>query len=261
MPPLVDIDGLSFSFNGVNILSDVNLCVNPNERIMIYGANGAGKTTLLRILGGLHIVNKYETFQVLGSSTPNDQCRGLAYLGDRWERSVPFAGTSPYTGDVRVGDMMKTWQNDYRERRDELVDVLGIDLDWRMHQVSDGQRKKVQIMLGLLQPFKLLVIDEFLNSLDIIVRDRFYKYVDEECRREGASVVYATHIFDNLDKWMDKVMHIRHGVCNTMQNMGPFLNNRTLFESIRDELQGERNEEIMHIDHSAGYTSGRGKQK
>ena len=46
-----------------------------------------------------------------------------------------------------------------------------------------------------------------------------------------------------------------------MQNMGPFLNNRTLFESIRDELQGERNEEIMPIDHSAGYTSGRGKQK
>ena len=51
---------------------------------------------------------------------------GLAYLGDRWERSVPFAGTSPYTGDVRVGDTMKTWQNDYRERRDELVDALGI---------------------------------------------------------------------------------------------------------------------------------------
>ena len=261
MRSLVDIRNLSFRFNGVDILSNVNLCVNPNERIMVYGANGAGKTTLLRILGGLHIVNKYEHFQVLGSCTPNDQCRGLAYLGDRWERSVPFAGTSPYSGDIRVGDMMRRWQNDYRERRDKLVEILGIDLDWRMHQVSDGQRKKVQIMLGLLQPFKLLIIDEFLSSLDIIVRDRFYRYVDEECQREGASVIYATHIFDNLHSWMDKVMCIQNGTCHSVLEMESFLNNRTLFESVRDELQGETNKEMRHIDYSSGYMSGRGKQK
>ena len=41
---------------------------------------------------------------------------------------------------------------------------------------------------------------------------------------------------------------------------GPFLNNRTLFESIRDELQGERNEEIMHMI-TAQDTSGKAKQK
>ena len=49
-------------------------------------------------------------------------------------------------------------------------------------------------MLGLLQPFKLLVIDEFLSSLDIIVRDRFYKYVDEECRRGSVGGICDTYL-------------------------------------------------------------------
>ena len=54
--------------------------------------------------------------------------------------------------DIRAGDMMKVWQNDNIERRDELVRVLDINLDWKMHKVSDGQRKRVQIMLALLKP-------------------------------------------------------------------------------------------------------------
>merc|ERR1711924_252096 len=49
--------------------------------------------------------------------------------------------------------------------------VLGINLDWRMHECSDGQRKKVRIMLKLLRPFKLCVIDEFAADLDIFTED------------------------------------------------------------------------------------------
>ena len=63
-------------------------------------------------------------------------------LGNRWVRNISFVGQSAYTADIRAGDMMKRWQNDNLDRRNELVDVLEINLDWRMHQVSDGQRKK-----------------------------------------------------------------------------------------------------------------------
>ena len=78
--------------------------------------------------------------------------------------------------------MAKKYEN--IDRRDELVKILDIDLDWKMHQVSDGQRKRVQIMLGLLKPFKFLIIDEFLNELDVVIRDRFFKYLTKECSRE-----------------------------------------------------------------------------
>tara|TARA_B100000925_G_scaffold133_1_gene134 strand:- start:490 stop:1278 length:789 start_codon:yes stop_codon:yes gene_type:complete len=260
MEKIVSINKLDFGYNNQNILKNINLEIHNNERILLFGSNGAGKSTLLKIIGGLNIVKSYSDFSVLGKSIPNDQCGGLAYLGDRWERSTPFCGMSPYTGDIRVGDMMKKWQEEHIERRDELVKVLDIDLDWRMHTVSDGQRKKVQIMLGLLYPFRLLVIDEFLNSLDIIVRDQFYQYIEKECQNRGASVIYATHIFDNLEKYMNKVLYIKDGSCSSILEMDVFLKGGSLFQAVKNVLINDTNSD-NHIaeSHNTGYSSGRFK--
>ena len=52
------------------------------------------------------------------------------------------------------------------ERRDRLIDLLDIDLQWRMHKVSDGQRRRVQICMGLLHPFKVLNMDDFSLTVD-----------------------------------------------------------------------------------------------
>ena len=45
-------------------------------------------------------------------------------------------------------------------RRLRLIEVLDIDLEWRMHQLSDGQRRRVQLAMGLLRPFQALLLDE-----------------------------------------------------------------------------------------------------
>merc|ERR1719424_839429 len=103
--------------------------------------------------------------------------------------------------DIAAREMMQKWQEENLERRDELVRVLGINLDWRMHECSDGQRKKVRIMLKLLRPFRLCVIDEFAVELDILSRMKFMAYLEKECRERSAAVIYATHIFDQVDGW------------------------------------------------------------
>merc|ERR1711968_217774 len=54
---------------------------------------------------------------------------------------------------------------------------LGVDLDWRMHQVSDRQRRRVQILLGLIRPFKILLLDEVTVSLDVVVRQDLLRYL------------------------------------------------------------------------------------
>ncbi len=50
-------------------------------------------------------------------------------------------------------------------RRDFLVELLGIDLDWRMHQLSDGQRRRVQIMLQMLVPAEVVLLDEITTGV------------------------------------------------------------------------------------------------
>lgn len=58
-------------------------------------------------------------------------------------RTVAFAGYGcPLQADIPVHGMMTKLQNDHPERRDELIKLLGIDVNWRMHQVSDGQRRR-----------------------------------------------------------------------------------------------------------------------
>ena len=262
---LIKVKKLNFEYFGTKILYDVNLEVNENDRLLLVGSNGAGKSTLLRVLSGMHLSRDNEIFNVLGKSTPQDQCDGLAYLGNRWVRNISFVGQFAYTADIRAGDMMKIWQNNNLERRNELVDVLEINLDWKMHQVSDGQRKKVQIMLALLKPFKLLIIDEFLNELDILIRDKLFNYINKELTLRKGALIYATHIFDNLEKWMDKVVYISNGKCENKIDMNEFNDKNNLYDSVKFKLLNDKNRCIENINITDpnkfgpqyGYSSGR----
>jgi len=74
-----------------------------------------------------------------------------------------------------------------------------------MNECSDGQRKKVRIMIKLLKPFQVCIIDEFAADLDILSRSHFFDYLSRECAERGASVVYATHIFDQADSWASHI--------------------------------------------------------
>ena len=262
---LVNLKGLNFDYFENKILKEIDLSVLENEKILLIGANGAGKSTLLRVLCGFHLPKKYKKFNVLGGMFPQDQFNGLAYLGNKWERNISFCGVSPYMADIRAGDMMKVWQKDNLERRDELVKVLDINLDWKMHQVSDGERKRVQIMLALLKPFKLLIIDEFLNELDVVIRDRFFIYLNKECELRNGSIIYATHIFDNLEKWINKVIYISDGVCNKKQDLNVFNKRGNLFDSVKDIISADydKNKDNIHSINPLkygpqfGYGSGR----
>ncbi len=79
-----------------------------------------------------------------------------------------------------------------------------------MHQVSDGQRRRVQIFLGLIRPFKILLLDEVTVSLDVVVRQDLLRYLRRESEQRGATILYATHIFDGLDDWPTHL----HYLCN-----------------------------------------------
>lgn len=202
----VNIENLNFGYPGKkNVLNDLNMQLTAGSRCLLIGANGAGKSTLLRILAGRHLVKPDESVRVLGKSVFYDTSLNFerSYLDTDWGmRTVSFAGYGcPLQADIAVREMMKKLQSEYPERREELLKLLRIDPEWRMHQVSDGQRRRVQIFIGLLRPFKILFLDEVTVSLDVIVRQDLLQWLREESIRRQATIIYATHIFDGLDDW------------------------------------------------------------
>ena len=220
---LIHVKNLTFNFFDKKVLYDINLNLQQGQRCLVVGTNGAGKSTLLRVLAGKHMVPHSCEFSVLGSRAPQDQINGLAFLGNNWSRTVAFAASNvAYQCDIPVKDMMSKLQKDYPERRNMLVKLLNIDLNWRMHQVSDGQRRRVQIMLGLIKPFRVLLMDEITVDLDVVARQDLLTFLISECETRGACILYATHIFDGLDDWTTDVMYLKAGKTKGIKSLVNF---------------------------------------
>lgn len=131
---------------------------------------------------------------------------GVTYLGLEWVLN-PIVRT-----DIDVPTLLASVGGDYyTERRDELVRILDIDMAWRMHAVSDGERRRVQLAMGLLRPWTILLLDEITVDLDLLSRSNFLNFLKRETETRACTIVYATHILDNLATWPTHLVHMALG--------------------------------------------------
>ena len=236
-PLHIDIKDLTFGYAGREpVLKNLNVQLTNGARCLLIGANGAGKSTILRILSGRHLTKPDGAVLVLGRSAFHDTRLNFerSYLDTDWGmRTVAFAGYGcPLQADIPVHSMMQKLQEEYPERRDELIALLGVDPNWRMHQVSDGQRRRVQILLGLIRPFKILLLDEVTVSLDVVVRQDLLKWLRRESETRGATIIYATHIFDGLDDWPTHLHYLHNKGCTGWQGR---IENLELYRHLREK--------------------------
>ncbi|KAF9683034.1 hypothetical protein SADUNF_Sadunf05G0170200 [Salix dunnii] len=212
----ISICGMQYAYPGQHpLFYEFNLNISPGSRCLLVGANGSGKTTLLKIMAGKHMVGGRDVVQVINGSAFHDTqlvCSGdLAYLGGSWSKTAGSAGEIPLQGDFSAEHMIFGVEGTDPSRREKLIELLDIDLKWRMHKVSDGQRRRVQICMGLLHPFKVLLLDEVTVDLDVVARMDLLEFFEEECDQRGATIVYATHIFDGLETWATHLAYIQDG--------------------------------------------------
>ncbi|KAK8506150.1 hypothetical protein V6N13_002791 [Hibiscus sabdariffa] len=212
----ITVCGMQFAYELQHpLFFDFNLDIARGSRCLLVGANGSGKTTLLKILAGKHMVGGRDVVRVLDRSAFHDTqlvCSGdLAYLGGSWSKTIGSAGEIPLQGDFSAEHMIFGVEGIDPVRRHKLIELLDIDLQWRMHKVSDGQRRRVQICMGLLHPFQVLLLDEVTVDLDVVARMDLLDFFKEECEQRGATVVYATHIFDGLETWATHLAYIQDG--------------------------------------------------
>ncbi|KAM0790308.1 hypothetical protein ACM66B_005609 [Microbotryomycetes sp. NB124-2] len=206
----MQVEHLSFSYTQVastvttQVLDQVDLNLKPGSRCILVGANGAGKSTLLQILAGKKMTRSGA--KVLGQDVFFNTPPGVTYLGTEW------AANPVVRSDLVVShflDSVGGYRN--RERRDRLLDILDVDLDWHMHEISDGERRRVQIVSGLMAPWDLLLLDEVTVDLDVLVRSRLLQFLVEETESRQATILYATHIFDGLDSFPTHLCHLQLG--------------------------------------------------
>jgi len=201
----VNIKDLVFSYPGAGarkIFSGLSLELPPRARALVVGANGVGKSTLLRIIAGQHLVPN-------GRQPEPAQQGVLCVLGRRpfedlsLSRDVALVdGDFPVYVDLSVEELIRYGRGSVDPRRErELMEILEINPAWRMCRTSEGQRRRVQMLLALRNNIKLLLIDEVTSHLDVVSRWAFLDWLKRENEKHGLAVLYATHIFDGLSGW------------------------------------------------------------
>jgi CCR4-NOT complex subunit CAF16 len=208
----VRVRDLRFSYKqGPPVLDGIDLDIPAACRCLVIGANGAGKSTLLRVIGGKHMVDR-ETVRVLDASAFHDTwlVQDVELLG----------GNFPFDVDLEVREMVSHIRGLDPVRRDRLLELLGVNHDWHLHAISDGQRRRVQLFLGIVRPRKLLLLDEVTTDLDLLARQDLLAFLREESERRGTTILYATHIFDSLDEWATHVCYLVGGKVRAFAPLG-----------------------------------------
>lgn len=221
---MIEVRGLDFRYRGTDrlVLRGIDLDVERGSRCLLIGANGAGKSTLLGILAGRHMVPE-PAVRVLGRAAFHDTslAADVAMLG----------GPFPFDVDVAVRAILSRLPGVDPARQDELISVLGIDPDWHMHRVSDGQRRRVQLLLGLVRPSRILLLDEVTTDLDVVARADLLKFLKRETVEREATIVYATHILDGLDSWATHLALLDAGQLRLMARLEEITEYRDLLEA------------------------------
>merc|ERR1719181_1307409 len=91
-------------------------------------------------------------------------------------------------------------------RVQELIDIMQINLSWRINAISDGQRRRVQLLECLAEQKQVYVLDEITTDLDLFAREGLLDFLRRETEEKGATIFYATHIFDALADWATHVL-------------------------------------------------------
>ena len=196
----------------VDAVKGIDLDVAAGELVAFLGPNGAGKSTTLRMLTTL-LQPSEGTARVAGCDVREDPAgvrSGIGYIGQG-----NGAGHAQRVRDelVTQGRCYGMSRSAARERSDELLGSLGLGgLEKRVvSTLSGGQRRRLDIALGMVHHPSLLFLDEPSTGLDPQNRANLQREIAELRDTHGTTIVLTTHYLDEADALADRVVVVDHG--------------------------------------------------
>ena len=203
----------SFRVKGreMQAVSGIDLAVAAGQIFGFLGPNGAGKTTTLRILTTLLPADAGEAF-VAGADvrrSPGLVRRRIGYVGQLGGADASATGRENLLLQGRLYGMSAA---ETVRRTDELIEVfdLGSFADRTARSYSGGQRRRLEIALGIMHRPLVLFLDEPTTGLDLQNRANLWDQL-RQLRAGGTTVFLTTHYLDEADQLSDRLAIVDHG--------------------------------------------------
>jgi ABC-2 type transport system ATP-binding protein len=209
---MIETQELTKHFKDVQAVRGIDLRVEPGELVAILGPNGAGKSTTLRMLTTL-IPPTSGSARVAGFDVTRQQRevrQRIGYIGQGNGAGHSQRGRDELISQGRCYGLRVA---DARARAAELIDSLGLGevADRTVSTLSGGQRRRLDIAMGLIHAPDLLFLDEPSTGLDPQNRANLQEHILDLRRTHDTTIVLTTHYLDEADSMAERVIVIDHG--------------------------------------------------
>ncbi|MFE6158660.1 ABC transporter ATP-binding protein [Streptomyces sp. NPDC056486] len=212
---VLDVDGLRMRYGTTEVLKDVNFQVRHGEVVCLLGPNGAGKTTTLEILEGFRMRSAGRV-EVLGTDPAHGDENWRARVGvvlqswrdhGRWRVRELLAHLGMYYARYSTEQIERPWDPD------ELIAAVGLtaQADKKVRMLSGGQRRRLDVAVGIVGRPELLFLDEPTAGLDPVARREFHDLVDRLADEQDTTIVLTTHDLHEAQKLADRIMILNGG--------------------------------------------------
>ena len=204
---MIEVRGLKKTFDGFAALDGADLSVPRGAVYGLVGPNGAGKTTTLKsMLRLVHLDAGH--VEICGMDVAEQELAVKAQIGF-------VTGSAAYYPRKRLGQLTAATRRFYpnwdEARYQDCLRRFALDEGKRVSELSEGMKVKYQLALAMSHHAKLLILDEPTSGLDPAARDDLLGLFLELVERDGASVLFSTHITSDLDACADTITYIRNG--------------------------------------------------
>jgi ABC-2 type transport system ATP-binding protein len=206
---VIEVKGLTKSYGDFTAVAGIDLAIDAGEIFALLGPNGAGKTTTVEILAGFRAADS-GSVSVLGFDPATKGDAGRA-----WRNRIGIVlQTASDAGSFKVREIVKHFSAFYANPRDvdQVIEAVGLTekRDSLVLELSGGQRRRLDVALGIIGNPELLFLDEPTTGFDPEARRAFWSLI-RDLKAGGTTILLTTHYLDEAEELADRVAVITAG--------------------------------------------------
>jgi len=212
---VLDVEGLRMRYGDTDVLQNVTFQARAGEVLVLLGPNGAGKTTTIEILEGFR-ERSAGRVEVLGVDPMRADEYWRARVGvvlqswrdhPKWRVGELLSYLGSYYRPYSTSRIQRPWDPD------ELIAAVGLtdQTDTEIRTLSGGQRRRLDVAIGLVGRPEVLFLDEPTAGFDPEARSIFHDQVLNLAREGSTTILLTTHDLDEAGKLADRIMILDDG--------------------------------------------------